>query len=59
VIGALVLHPNRHAELVSASTVPQAAPSPLEGWTLKQVQGDGGLIERQKLLGVSFKGIVG
>src|SRR6185312_2532254 len=30
----------RHAELVSASTAPQA-PRPATWWTLKQVQGDG------------------
>jgi hypothetical protein len=30
----------RHAELVSASIMPPAAMMYLEGWTLKQVQGD-------------------
>lgn len=30
----------RHAELVSASIVPQNPPVPAEKWTLKQVQGD-------------------
>ncbi len=35
----------RHAELVSAST-PQPAPTPVtEGWTLKQVQGDGLVVD--------------
>ncbi|MXP42823.1 cysteine--tRNA ligase [Altererythrobacter soli] len=32
----------RHAELVSASIAPPAPPSPEEGWTLNQVQGDVG-----------------
>ncbi len=32
----------RHAELVSASTLQPAKASQVEGWTLKQVQGDGG-----------------
>ena len=40
-IAAVSVHPNRHAELVSASMAPQAASSPAEGWTLKLVQGDG------------------
>ena len=34
--------PLRHAELVSASTPPPDKPSQDDGWTLKQVQGDGG-----------------
>ncbi|AXU18547.1 hypothetical protein C7W88_05040 [Novosphingobium sp. THN1] len=36
----------RHAELVSASISPHAQPVHFEGWTLKQVQGDGGLEAR-------------
>ncbi|UZK66648.1 magnesium chelatase subunit H [Sphingomonas sp. M1-B02] len=33
--------PPRHAELVSASIASQTTTSPVEEWTLKQVQGDG------------------
>jgi hypothetical protein len=51
----------RHAELVSASTPPRVAASQAEGWTLKQVQGDGisVAVEAQKLLGISLEGSVG
>jgi hypothetical protein len=38
---SLQFTPLRHAELVSASKVQPAMASPAEGWTLKQVQGDG------------------
>jgi hypothetical protein len=31
----------RHAELVSASILTRVTASPVEPWTLKQVQGDG------------------
>ncbi len=58
---ALSLHPQRHAELVSASTAPQAWTGFVEGWTLKQVQGDGwiGAVAAQKLLGIWVEGCVG
>ncbi|MES2754380.1 MAG: hypothetical protein V4659_06915, partial [Pseudomonadota bacterium] len=60
-IGRLTCVPARHAELVSASIAPTALSSPAEKWTLKQVQGDGGLVavEAQKLLGISLEGRVG
>ncbi len=35
--------PNRHAELVSASTAPQTTKPLAETWILKQAQGDGGV----------------
>ncbi|MES2754378.1 MAG: Fe-S cluster assembly ATPase SufC [Pseudomonadota bacterium] len=38
--GTVMFQPNRHAELVSASSVPTAPDGPAEPWTLKQVQGD-------------------
>lgn len=38
-----------HAELVSASTVRQSKPPRLDGWTLKQVQGDGMVFLLEKL----------
>jgi len=41
----------RHAELVSASTASQATSSPVEGWTLKQVQGDEGAGELKRVVG--------
>jgi threonylcarbamoyladenosine tRNA methylthiotransferase MtaB len=37
---AVVMCPDRHAELVSASTGPQATVAQSKEWTLKQVQGD-------------------
>ena len=39
-VKAHALTPCRHAELVSASTVPLAPSAGVEAWTLKQVQGD-------------------
>ena len=36
-----LLPSTRHAELVSASIVPQARTGMVARWTLKQVQGDG------------------
>jgi hypothetical protein len=33
----------RHAELVSASITPPGMKARVEGWTLKQVQGDDGI----------------
>ena len=49
-IAAVASPLNRHAELVSASTAPLARTGLVEGWTLKQVQGDGGFgaVETQK-----------
>jgi hypothetical protein len=44
--GAIPAH--RHAELVSASIAPQPAQSPEETWTLKQVQGDGVFVEKER-----------
>ena len=37
----------RHAELVSASISPSGTAIPVDGWTLKQVQGDGDLMKAQ------------
>ncbi len=53
--------PHRHAELVSASIVPQAKVARGEEWTLKQVQGDGVLltVQVQKLLAIRLDGSVG
>ncbi len=58
---AHALNRNRHAELVSASTAPLAPIGLVEGWTLKQVQGDDGLLEfeAQKPLRISLEGSVG
>jgi hypothetical protein len=41
-------HPTtrRHAELVSASILQQVPSFQVEEWTLKQVQGDGGFVDR-------------
>jgi hypothetical protein len=65
---------SRHPELVSGSTRQRVTPMRVErpafqqptaprveGWTLKQVQGDGmcGAIKAQKLLGISLEGSVG
>jgi len=36
----------RHAELVSASIVQHVPSFRAEEWTLKQVQGDGGFVDR-------------
>ena len=54
-------NPNRHAELVSASTAPLARTGLVEGWTLKQVQGDDGIgvVDAQKLPGISLEWSVG
>jgi hypothetical protein len=52
---------DRHAELVSASTLPPARTACAEKWTLKQVQGDEFRYadEAQKLLAISLDGGVG
>ncbi len=57
-IAAVASRLNRHAELVSASTAPLARTGFVEGWTLKQVQGDGkfGVVDSQKLPGISLEG---
>ena len=44
----------RHAELVSASTTSQPMTSPVEGWTLKQVQGDEELMHGQRVNLMAF-----
>ena len=45
--------PLRHAELVSASISPHQTSGVADGWTLKQVQGDGFL--QGKSFGSEFK----
>jgi allantoate deiminase len=45
--------PTRHAELVSASTVPRGA-TRADEWTLKQVQGDGGFLAATHVPALAF-----
>jgi hypothetical protein len=51
----------RHPGLDPGSTPQRVATSRAEGWTLKQVQGDGTsvAVEAQKLPGISLEGSVG